>query len=285
MPQAFPVWSPAANALAFQAAAAALQESVGRGNLSAQELMMAHWAAAAATAVHAAIPPATLSNDVMQAHSMVSASGDVAATSFAPNAPAFLPQPAPSRKVDLQSIGQSRTPDDLAIAELDEAVNRLLLSADDSAVGEVPSTPPPLGQDSHSLGGTPAKVSLSQVREESPAPPPGLAKQIFGDDVLSPPVILELSSMAFARSDDKLKVGLPSVAQSEEPLLLAAPPGIIDAKEQEAGAFLLDLLKAGSPTTSATVPGSATAGNTAEAISNSGRRPTRRGRRAGHTRY
>jgi len=103
-------------------------------------------------------------------------------------------------------------------------------------------------------------------------------------------------------------------ANSDAPLL-ATPPGIAVAEtetgeQREAGAFLLGLLKAGpgvsgppgdqarrqtkdtqSPTTASTAsPASATAGSAGDVAAEAspspgGRRPTRRGRRAGHTRY
>jgi hypothetical protein len=329
MAQAFPPAWPSAAAL--NAAAAAMQDSLGRGGppLSMQELAAFHsaCAVAAATAVHASLPVGPLPHS---APTLPSAATD---------APAFLPLGLAGRTVSVSStmdaVDKQRDAEDLAILELDEAVSRLLQGSDGSGVGsgarsdeEVPTTPLP--QKRCDMSGTPVKVSLSLAEELNPEPPPGLALK----HQASSPVVLSLSSMAFPGGsgvNEASNFHLPLLpldgwdnstfcAVVDEPngltgvagaaTFLSAPPGLLPegAEDKEAGNFLLNLLRTGSgsdaqpnpaadavsvstkalsgsaesPTDSSTA--SPVSAATAEADSPS-RRPTRRGRRAGQTRY
>lgn len=322
-PEAFnPTWPAVANAAAVQAATAALHDSFGRGGapIDMQQLMAAHWAAAAASM--AAPTPH---------HFLGSA--------------AFFPQSMPAglaetrRTIDASATSPDKDRrevcDDLGMAELDLAVTKLLEGCDDgcysgghiSSFGhyspkEVPMTPPPRGA-GELQNITPAKVALASARSPSPEPPPGLKKR-HGDDHITSPVQLKLSSMAFpggsAFSEEEVSrvsiiplelPRLPVDCADGGPAMLGTSPGIAG------GAFLLNLLRAGPqlegseppadkgrreakatlaasllPTTASTAstvasPATATAGDAAleASLSAAGRRPTRRGRRAGQTRY
>lgn len=189
---------------------------------------------------------------------------------------------------------------------------------------EVPMTPPPRSAgDMQSI--TPAKAALASPRSPSPAPPPGLQKRHGDDHIMSPVQLKLSSvafpgGSAFSGEEVRQVSAIPLESRAlpvdcsdDGPAMLAAPPGIANS----GGAFLLNLLRSGpqlesseppankgrrevnstmaaslSPTTASTTstvasPATATAEDAeVEAdLSAAGRRPTRRGRRAGQTRY
>jgi len=293
-----PNWPAVAHAAALQATTAAYQDSLARGApLDMQQFMAAQaWAAVAAS--------------VAAPHPFFGASSS-----------AFLPQPLPASLAQTRptfqatatapDVDKREVSEDAGMAELDLAVTKLLEGCDDScSIGHLSgfgdearllcATPPPRGF-GEPLHGTPSKVASASARTTSPAPPPGLQKRHV-DNQTSSPVQLNLSSMAF-----------PGGSAFSKEKLLPAPPGIAapNFQDKEGGAFLLNLLRSGSTTNSAepaapkgsredkaAPPSPTTASSTSNAGSPStastgdtgtesagARRPTRRGRRAGQTRY
>jgi len=324
-------WASNAHAAAMHAAAVPWHDSLGRGlpPNTQEQLIAAHMAwTAAANAAHATVP-------------MAAAPHVASVPAFAPNSPAFLPQPPPADISAVLALSADSERQQSADLELNDALSKLIQSSDDSSCGnEVPSTPPPQRERSCDWpGGTPAKVPLPLARGSTPELPPGLEQKPCSDDVITSPVVLKLSSMAFPGiENNEASHGYPGWgappfahgfmgdilrgAEAGAPFLaaspgfpaagapfLAAPPGfpVPEAapvpQDREAGAFLLNLLNGNAtpaasselpargglgqakdhhlPTTS---PASAGSSGFGEASQSQGRRPTRRGRRAGHSR-
>lgn len=317
LPEVFqPAWPAVANAAALQAATMALQESLGRGEpADIQQLMAAHsaWAlAASATATPMPNPflppflPQPLAPGLAETRRPAGADSDKR----------DLLEDGGMAELDLAVTKLLEGCDDSS-----GSCGQVAVSGD--VAGEVPTTPPPrrCGGEEPS-NGTPAKVACPYARSSSPEPPPGLRKR--GDQGLSSPVQLKLSGVAFPGGSpfgeeqaSNLLFDLPPFlvdgADACSPLL-SAPPGIAVAPsavtpDREGGAFLLNLLKAGNSSDKATTPAlkgrkqgyatpastlSPTTASNASSIADDtaadaqhgagGRRPTRRGRRAGQIR-